>query len=165
MSSHIIRQCLISVCMFVSYCSMLAVHDHEHMLSANQFFNHVGKLHFVFSYFPVALVALTCVVECFNCFLPTIFINSASRFLIYSAALFAFPTILTVLILAYGLLYAHDVENIFLGYLLLGFCSMGLTIVAAVFRQKKWRSSYFTALIGASVGINGMAYYNGIVGF
>jgi len=155
MSSHIIRQCLISVCMLVSYCSMLVAHDHQHTLSANQFFNHIGKLHFVLNHFPTALITVTVFVELLNRILRTLFINSASRFLTYAAALLAVPPILTGGILAYGIFYAHNVENIFWGYLALGVVSMVLTITTAVFKQKKWRKSYFTTLACAFWGIVG----------
>lgn len=158
MSPHIIRQCLISVCMLVSYCSMLVANDHQHILSENQFFNHIGKLHFILNHFPFALVTLTVFIELLNRCLRTLFINSAPRFLIYGAAFLALPSILTGLVLAYGVLYAHDVENIFLSYLILGIVSMVLTIAAAIFKQKKWRKSYFTTLTFAFVGIIGTTY-------
>lgn len=92
----------------------------------------LGRYHYIFVHFPIALISMTAVAEGFGAWTRCDLFYQAARFMIVSAAFLAFPTALLGLALSEGQQpYEGLGETILFWHRLLGLTTAGLAIVTA----------------------------------
>lgn len=107
----------------------------------------IGRFHFIFLHFPIALIVMTVVAEWLWIWFASSLFSHAARFMILSAAIFALPTALLGLALGYGQNYEGISLDLYVWHRYFGFLTAGLAILAAILRER-YLQKYSTSLVG-----------------
>lgn len=112
----------------------------------------IGRFHFLFLHFPIALIVMTVVAEWLWIWFANPLFSHAARFMILSAAIFALPTALLGFALSYEQNYTGISLDLYVWHRYFGFLTAGLAILAAILRERYNRelsaslSSYYVCL-------------------
>ncbi len=112
----------------------------------------IGRFHFLFLHFPIALIVMTVVAEWLWIWFGGYLFSHAARFMILSAAIFALPTALLGFAMSYSQNYEGISLDLFVWHRYFGFLTAGLAILAAILRERYVRelspslSSYYVCL-------------------
>lgn len=100
------------------------------------FLSAIGRFHFIFLHFPIALIVMTVAAElCWIWFGNALFTHAA-RFMLLAAAAFALPTALLGWALGSGQHYEGVSLDLYAWHRYFGFMTAALAIVTAVLRER-----------------------------
>lgn len=126
----------------------------------------VGKLHFVFLHFPIALIFMTVIAEICLAFTKGVFYENAARFMLISAAVFSLPTLATGYIMSLTMPYTGSMALLLEWHMWLGIVTAALAITVATVREKRGNTAiYYTLLIALFLIMNVTAYLGGVMTF
>lgn len=112
----------------------------------------VGRFHFLFIHFPIALIVMTVTAELLWFWYKTPLFNYAARFLITAAAIFVIPTVLLGLALSWVQNYEGLQLELFVWHRYFGFLTAGLAILAAILKERYVRE-YSTSQTGYYISL------------
>lgn len=122
----------------------------------------IGSFHFVFLHFPIALITMTAIAEIlFSCFQRPVF-DYASRFMLFTAAVFSIPTALLGLTYSYTSSYNGVLADFIWWHMWLGMATAIFAVVVALMRENVGRSRlYYTSLVLLFLLVNITGYLGG----
>jgi uncharacterized membrane protein len=141
-----------------------AGHHHAASSTLQSVFNWLGKFHLLFLHFPIVFIIMAACFEIMQPFYRKHFLTDASRLMLYCAALFSIPTVLTGLSFSYGIKYDEQ-YYIFIWHKILGFALLGVTVLALLFRKYNFKKSYYSSLTFLVVIVFVTGYLGGILTF
>lgn len=131
----------------------------------------IGRFHFLFLHFPIALIVMTVVAEWLWIWFASPLFNFAARFMIISAAIFALPTALLGFAMSYEQNYEGISLDLFLWHRYFGFLTAGLAILAAILRERYQRelsqslTCYYLSLFFLFVSVSLTGAFGGSLTF
>lgn len=142
------------------------LYSHEgHEEHASNFINWIGSFHPILLHFPIALVTMTGVAECFARLRDKQSYDDAARFMINAAAIFVIPTIICGWALSYGMDYSGDLQNTFWWHRFFGITTGVLLITTAYFRRRSANTTYLLLLTATILSVATTGYLGGTLTF
>lgn len=131
----------------------------------------IGRFHFLFLHFPIALIVMTAVAELLWLWFKNPLFAHAARFMILSAALFALPTAFLGFAFSYGQHYEGLPLDLFLWHRYFGCFTTGLALIAAILRERYVRQqaasliSYYVCLFFLFISVSLTGAFGGSLTF
>lgn len=119
----------------------------------------VGGFHFIILHFPIALICMTGISELLFVYYRESIFDSASRFMLITAAITSIPTALFGLIYSYTVSYEGLLVDFIWWHMWLGIATAIFAIIVALIREGKGTSKLYYAclfLLFLLVNITGM---------
>ncbi len=146
---------------------LLQAHDgHDQTLFEQSFMAWLGSFHPLFLHFPIALIVMTAVAECFSYWTRDSFFDAASRFMIMAAAVTAIPTTLFGLAFAYSATYGGELMDDLWWHRFFGLLTTFL-VVGTVYMREYYRHwpLYYALLVLSFISVCATAFFGGQMTF
>lgn len=177
------------VLLMVGLCFFIEAHEGHHSFSSiageSDFFvansqfssrlvswlNHIGRFHFIFLHFPIALITMTVLAELLWIWYRNPVFDHAARFMILAAAVFGIPTAFLGFALSYGYQYEGLSLELYLWHRYLGVLTAGLAILAAILRERYVRQyspskvGYYISLFFLFISVSLTGAFGGSLAF
>lgn len=112
----------------------------------NYWLHSIGRFHFLFLHFPIALIVMTVLAEGLWQWYKNPLFDYAARFMMLAAAAFAIPTACLGLAFGYGQVYEGLSLDLYVWHRYFGCLTAGLAILAAILRERYVRH-YASSLV------------------